>query len=398
MLSVLKRPHYDTFTFRLFYRLLQKVRFSFDGIYLWSSVLHHTYDNGRDISESGSLVSIDELHFRTKLYDSIKEDVIILGIKDHLSFEYFNPWKDSKPDLVEHLEEMFSFYKDKKFILLTSLENLNSYISRENVKIVPWGGDITNQQNQYISLDPVLDKNFNSKFNYISLNRNPRHHRLLLVSLLHDLGLQEYGLISYIFQKELGENLEVDWNFTEEQTVIKDKLVNGFKKFRHADLQIVDSVDIYEKNDNGNVDNFKNKLQHYYKETFVEIVTETSYVESAFLITEKFLNSVYGCNFPIILCSTGTVQFLKSIGFDMFDDIVDHSYDTISNPIDRLHCAIYNNKRLLSDNDYVKELWVQNKHRFEYNVNIAKSVMYDFFEQRAEKEFTRCLDEINLQE
>ena len=64
----------------------------------------------------------------------------------------------------------------------------------------------------------------------------------------------------------------------------------------------------------------------------------------------------------------------------MFDDIVDHSYDLIDNPIDRLYSAIYNNHKLLTDNNYIKELWIQHKDRFESNINVAKSSMYNFFE------------------
>jgi hypothetical protein len=38
------------------------------------------------------------------------------------------------------------------------------------------------------------------------------------------------------------------------------------------------------------------------------------------------------------------------MGLDMYDDIIDHSYDNITDPIERVYAAIYNNKELLSNN------------------------------------------------
>ena len=258
-----------------------------------------------------------------------------------------------------------------------------------------WGGDITNQEYQYKKLLPVLEKNFDSQSNFISLNRNARSHRLLLVSMLYGMNLQDSGLISYISQHNTGNVDSINWTFTADQAGIKNIADLGFEIFKNSELKIKDNADIYGKaNKNTNVENFLNKLQHYYKNTFVEIVSETSYTESAFLITEKFLNSVYGCNFPILLCSAGSIKFLRNVGFDMFDDIIDNSHDLIDNPIDRMYSAIFNNYKLLSDNNYTKDLWLKNKHRFISNVDVAKTKMYKFYNVRIETELENCLNDI----
>jgi hypothetical protein len=135
----------------------------------------------------------------------------------------------------------------------------------------------------------------------------------------------------------------------------------------------------------------KVQLSKYYKQTFVEIVNETSYTEKAFNLTEKTLNSIYGCNFPIILSSKGTVSFLRDMGLDMFDDIIDHDYDSIEDPIDRMFAAITTNQELLTNNNRTKRLWQENKDRFLYNVSFVKNNMYDFYEKRAEEKFSEAL-------
>jgi hypothetical protein len=159
-------------------------------------------------------------------------------------------------------------------------------------------------------------------------------------------------------------------------------------------MTINDDKKIYHNYNNDNVTNFKTKLADYYRETFVEIITETSFTEQCYLITEKTLNSIYGMNFPILMCGKGSVELLRQIGFDMFDDIIDHSYDTIDNPIDRIYTAISNNTRLLTDNQYVKDLWVANKARFEQNVQVAKTQLYAYYTSRAETQFDKALKEL----
>jgi hypothetical protein len=65
------------------------------------------------------------------------------------------------------------------------------------------------------------------------------------------------------------------------------------------------------------------------------------------MLTEKYLNSVYGCNFPILLVSVGSIRLLRDIGFDMFDDIVDHGYDLAPNDC-RVEMALESNRPVIS--------------------------------------------------
>jgi len=333
---------------------------------------------------NGEIISECETDFRQKLIDFISNPIVILGVKDHLTAGNFNPWNESKPSSVNYLEDMIKFYSDKKFILFTSLENLDQYLNLSNLTIIPWGGDITNQESEYKKLEPVLEKNLNSSYTYISLNRNHRNHRTVALSKLFSLGLEKYGLISCMFKEKLTEM--PSWPFKKNDTIFE-----GFDKLKKYSFNIVDDENIYGKNPNSNVENFNFKLKNYYSDVFIEIINETSFTEKCFNLTEKTLNSFYGCNFPIMLSSAGSVEFLRNIGFDMFDDIIDHSYDLIVDPIDRIHSAIYNNKNLLMGE--AKELWPKNIDRFLSNVDIAKNKMYSYFSNRAQTEFYKVLNE-----
>jgi hypothetical protein len=388
---ILKRSPGDSFTFKLFYKLVSKLS-NVDAIYVWSSVLEPSYFNVNVKQLIGGFLEHEtEVYFRSVIQENIKKDTVIIGVKDHLTSGEFNPWFNSMPTVVNYLNQLIDFYHDKTIILLTSVENLEKYIKQPNVSIVPWGGDITNHQSEYKNLEPIQYKNFDSKYTYISLNRNERNHRKILLSMLLGMNLQDKGLISCMFKQGMDSCPDIttatSWQFNEDQQAIKKVVENGFNLFKDYKLLLTDDMKIYVNYDNDNVSNFKNKLTRYYQDTFVEIITETSYTEQCYLLTEKTLNSIYGMNFPILLCGQGAVSLLRKMGMDMFDDVVDHSYDQYENPVDRMYAALSKNTRLLTDSDYIIEQWKKCKPRFEQNVIWSKTTMYDFYENRASEIF-----------
>ena len=405
------RPPNDLFTMRMFLKFASQIKQPHDRLYIWSPVLdpkfkrvefrnEHWHDKDeygqeRYNTRSFEVIKESEILYRNMILEEIKNGIVIIGVKDHLTSGHYNPWKEDIPNMAKNLGYLFEEFNDKKFIFLTSLENIEQYYNYPNLHIIPWGGDITNQMLEYKGLDPITEKDMDSPYTFVSLNRGLRYPRAMLISLLYGLGLEKNGMISCMFQKKI-KNLfkETNWQTREDQLNIRDLLENGFKKFKKSKLLINDDEDIYGKSHNDNVSNFKNSLTSYYKQTFVELIGETSYTEPAFNITEKTLNSIYAYNFPIMISSKGSIKFLRDIGIDVFDDIVDHSYDLIDNPIDRMYRAIVDNKNLLSDIDNTKQLWIDSKDRFARNVEFAKKDLYEFYTRRAESLFRNALTKL----
>lgn len=79
-----------------------------------------------------------------------------------------------------------------------------------------------------------------------------------------------------------------------------------------------------------NYDNFV-RLSSLYGSTRVNIVTETDYVARPGVISEKTLYAFVAQQIPIIVGHPGAVQDCRDMGFDMLDDLVDHSYDWLPN-------------------------------------------------------------------
>ena len=79
-----------------------------------------------------------------------------------------------------------------------------------------------------------------------------------------------------------------------------------------------------------NVDNFIN-LAYVYGTCAVNIVTETEYNTAPGIISEKTLLAMAAEQIPVVIGHAGIVQHCQELGFDMFTDLVDISYDTMSN-------------------------------------------------------------------
>ena len=81
-----------------------------------------------------------------------------------------------------------------------------------------------------------------------------------------------------------------------------------------------------------NEDNFI-RLINVYGSCAVNIVTETQYNLAQGIITEKTIMAMLAEQMPIVIGYPGIVADCKELGFDMFDDVVDTSYDQLPNDV-----------------------------------------------------------------
>lgn len=382
-IKVISRAPHDQFTFNLFKELMVQIEVPANAYYTWSNP---PFELVR------TLGAVD-----------CSAPVTVLGIKDLLDFwTEFNWWHDSRQPLSDRIEKLAKNNPNTNILLFTSLENLHLEIASDNITIIPWGGDVVNQIAEYQHVVPVLDKNFDSTRHYISLNRQNRDHRVIAVSYLVATGLLDHGVVTYLSQQEKffdeSANCLLDrigWEFDlPRHEKLREQLIDGYSLIRNKSICLTgDSFDIYGNDQNNNISNFNTKLRSKYQNSFVEIVSESSFSAPSFLVTEKTANSVYGCNFPIILSGVGAVDHLRQLGLDVFDDVVDHSYDNIANPLDRISNAIDLNRRLLSDSDYAKSQWSRCHSRFENNIKVFSTIS-DWYTQRAVSEFNKFMQQI----
>ena len=323
---------------------------------------------------------------------------VFVGIKDTLEFWVeFNWWNDRQQVGSVSIEGFVKRHPDQQIVLFTSLEQLELEIDEPNLYIIPWGGDWLNQRTEYSTLDPVLDKNFDSTRTYINLNRNVRSHRVVALSYLFGKGYDSTGVITYLKNpKGMPEEFlkSIGWEFDiPRHNDLKKTILQGFNRLSITD----DDYDIYTNYGQGATDNASNfdlRLRSMYRDSFVEIVSETTFTTPSFFLSEKTAHAFYGCNFPIILNGCGAVAHLREIGLDVFDDVVDHSYDLIKNPFDRMVTAIESNRKLLLDPYYAKQSWIKYRSRFECNVEVMREI-YSWYEKRTRQKLAETLELIS---
>lgn len=95
-----------------------------------------------------------------------------------------------------------------------------------------------------------------------------------------------------------------------------------------------------------NDDNFI-ALSWLYGNTAVNIVTETEYDTAPGIVTEKTLMAFAAGQIPIVIGHQGIVQHCRELGFDMFDDLVNTTYDNMPNQV-RVEQAIELNRDLIT--------------------------------------------------
>lgn len=95
-----------------------------------------------------------------------------------------------------------------------------------------------------------------------------------------------------------------------------------------------------------NNDNLQ-RLRMVYGSAAVNIVTETQY-DYPCLVSEKTLFAFVACQIPVIIGYRGIVSDCEAMGFDMFRDVVDTSYDDLDNDC-RVEQAIMRNQTLIQN-------------------------------------------------
>lgn len=282
--------------------------------------------------------------------------------------------------------ELFSAHKDKQFLMLTDQPGWEKIAAWPNnvewifYNCIPFASEPN--EKLYRTTDCLVDKNFDSNKIGISLNRLPRNHRLCGLSYMLGAGLDEICVITaplLAWHLENDHHMDimntVSWNFDNKDN-FKHTMLSGWERAKNADGIFPVTLDAYPPYDDlapnettsCNYDNYKNRLVPFYRNSFVEFINASMYEYPIPWICEKILNSQLASNFPIFVSGTGVVQWFRDNGLDVFDDIVDHSYDSEKDPVLRLEKLVCDNKHLLINTSRTKDLWTKHHARFESNV------------------------------
>lgn len=236
----------------------------------------------------------------------------------------------------------------------------------------------TVKQYHCINVNNLIDFSYKTKkFNYLS--NKPRDARLITSCWLAN-NFKNYDDYNYTqsyeykdFKDFLNELIFV------ESLPLESKILP--KHWVTVDSSIEKEID----KDSGMVFSF-NELNFYkiikseISPTVFSIVMEPVFWEHGCLISEKYINAVFGGTIPIIN-GYKVYDVIKEMGFDTFDDIIDTSAQFEKNSIYRILNLLEKNKDCLDNaHEIIKDKSIQ--ERLIKNVNVLKNYNYNLCRAR----------------
>lgn len=120
------------------------------------------------------------------------------------------------------------------------------------------------------------------------------------------------------------------------------------------------------------------RLQYVYTTSVLNIITETQYTECPGVISEKTLFAFLAQQIPIVIGYQGIVDHCEGLGFDMFRDVVDTSYDYLPDT-DRWRSAIDLNKQLLLCQKPIPDVEQRLKNNLQKILDLPDMLVERFF-------------------
>ncbi len=166
--------------------------------------------------------------------------------------------------------------------------------------------------NYLVLADRPNPKPKNISHKYLCMNNFAKEHRWGIISALHN------------------ENIigSVLWSFRDTSKYFPN---NPYAHYEFEIPKYIDQPLHKQGNESSQAQNFDQNLnlEDIYNRINYSIITETDFEEPCITsCTEKSYLALFYETLPIVLSVPGTVAMLREQGFDVFDDIIDHSYDT----------------------------------------------------------------------
>jgi hypothetical protein len=296
----------------------------------------------------------------------------------------------TKPEIIWINDHCFN-EEDQCFHVKTLLENskvdpqlhtlifdhINHEDELKDYQCVHFPIFLASESQEFLNAD--IETNWNHKpktFNFMINKARP--HRIFLLQVIEHFKLTNYSH-SLPWQDNTIDTARCSNlpKFTDNPTLLN--IINGIAKtsapvtnYKFGPEKTLSKAII-----NGNflnAETYKSLLKtNVFEPSCISIVSEPVFFEKEALVTEKTIMAIYGGTFPIWFGGWKCAESMRYLGFDVFDDIIDHSYEDLPNPIERCYYAIERNLHLLTDYNKTKKLADQCYERFQHNLDLLIS-------------------------
>jgi hypothetical protein len=266
----------------------------------------------------------------------------------------------------------------------TKFENLNQknvYVYNNNANMGLFLKN--NGLNFNVFKSSFLPITYSNKFNKINIEFNVDKKNLFLIQ---NRRLKSHRFATMCFLMKNNLLSKTDWSFIENHmlgqfdffnTNYLHNLLN--KNIYENEIKILTNTILKKNNHEVIIDDDKFisdfMIPETFQDSYVNITTESHFIETDIHITEKSFKPFYFYQIPIIIATHGHIKKMKELyGYDFFDDLIDHSYDDVADNQKRLSMVLNEILRISNDEDNIKKFYKSNKARFEQNKMITQEL------------------------
>lgn len=309
-------------------------------------------------SPYGNKTSFDDLY-----QIKFKSRIVILNVVDTIIDKFDNI-------AIDEITKFCEDHPEQNFIVFNLHLNLQKQLNVPN-----------------LYLDTVVNSNLTEKLNHcekktisnkwLSLNADTKVHRVMAVCYLLSKDYHRNGIITFDMNTPTLVKYHQYKNISKMSNEFRNDFSKGYLRFKSKDFNL-SNIRNFDKKEDRVSSNYNVNLLPVYKNIGIEIITGTMFFEQTPILSEKEFQSVYAKNFPIYINGVGMAKEMKRFfDIDIFEDIVNHSYDDIEDHFERLVAAIDRNEHLLDGSTNIQELWLDNQKRFEENCQKMDSLLHE---------------------
>ena len=224
-------------------------------------------------------------------------------------------------------------------------------------------------------IDTLQIKKYEKKF--INFNRRWRLHRPVLLTLLHDRKLIDYGYVSFgksDFSQDTWSN-----RWAEMQRYYSDSpaMLTIFKRneqIKELPLMYLDTDDLIT-----NRAEQTRSTDDYYLNTYFSIVNETTFhtkpgYDGVPFLSEKIFKCIAMKHPFVLVTAPNSLQYLKKLGYKTFENIIDESYDNVIKDDERMFAIIREVQRLCNlKNQDLDAFLIEARKICDYNYQVLKN-------------------------
>jgi hypothetical protein len=175
---------------------------------------------------------------------------------------------------------------------------------------------------------------------FLSYNKNTtKTFRIQLLLWLIKTGYIDDSYVSILIKNEYFDRN----NLRSKEDELYD-LVDYYNRFEGMGFNVLDWN--YPEFKNDVFSSLKYTTKSHYADTVFNIITETTSENHQLNLTEKSFKAMANCHPYLVLGDVGTHQHIKDLGFNLYEDLIDYSFDSIENNGERLSQGLKQIRRM----------------------------------------------------